>query len=891
MRIKFSIIVLLSTIIIVCQATSGYAEISRNVFEVKTHYGTFPLQIPSLRLPELPKLTLVSVEEASLPELGDWHYSRFIPENPSWLDRAGKYYKEGIVHLFRGDLNVAMKRFQAVTDDYPETIWFAQSWFWQGQISAKQGKYIQAGKILTFFLDSLEQSNNSARFLDYQNISRYTIVWLAIKQKKYQEAQGLIKKYESKISVNQLLVDLLYLKYLTHVKLKQSNPIFVELNKLIQDNPYEFGHLVRLAEFYFVEKRWQELSNLVSVNTTKKTFYNEPQMEHFLWLGVVAEMSLKQWSKAKRTIKYLEDLGVRSQDQLARALLQIHIEAKQFELAWEKWLEIEDDRIREQTLRAMMHHASQSRDNKFLQLKLPELKSVSLSWKAWRAELELIYSYLYLSLGQRKKAKQWLKWSFKNSLPKEDGQLPGKVHEESLFLLAVVDLLSEDYENAFTNLKELLENYSSSVRLSDYYFWYGVMLYEIEKRHLDAIMAMRQVDQEGERDDDRWYLQGKVNHDLQRWSPAIFAFSTLKKRHPGSEFLEESLYLHSDSYYEQKQYNSALEILDDLYIAFESLKKPVRAVQLRVRILVALQRYEKADDVLRRNIAQYSDFSLIKLRVEVLKHIKDPRRILNVTGIGLGLSTSEDHGFLFFHRANALYDTEKYEEAITYYNLALKNPPKGSNRIIRFRILKIQFVLARIPEMLKGANIFLKVNNEDVYSIEILHLLAAYYLEKKKNEKAFPYLKQLIINYKKSVRKIELSPEKRVEQIVLIGELYNELTNYEMAEIWLNQALKTMETVKDGRKKWQLKILREKGLALFEQHKHKQSLSDSLKVLYLDRNLPEQKSYELNLRIASSYIQLERSTDAIAVYRKMLKKFKTEERQLEVENLIRDLTE
>ena len=87
-----------------------------------------------------------------------------------------------------------------------------------------------------------------------------------------------------------------------------------------------------------------------------------------------------------------------------------------------------------------------------------------------------------------------------------------------------------------------------------------------------------------------------------------------------------------------------------------------------------MQKYEKADDVLRHKIAQYSDFSLIKLRGEVLKHIKDPRRVLSVTGVGLGISTSEDHGFLFFHRANALYDTQKYDEAVTYYNLALKNP-------------------------------------------------------------------------------------------------------------------------------------------------------------------------------------------------------------------------
>ena len=49
-----------------------------------------------------------------------------------------------------------------------------------------------------------------------------------------------------------------------------------------------------------------------------------------------------------------------------------------------------------------------------------------------------------------------------------------------------------------------------------------------------------------------------------------------------------------------------------------------------------------------------------------------------------------------------LYDIKKYQEAIAYYNLANKNPPEGNNRFINFRILKIQHILWRIPELMKG---------------------------------------------------------------------------------------------------------------------------------------------------------------------------------------------
>ena len=888
MRRSNSLFYLIFTIILVFQVPSGFAESRENVATVKTHSGSFPLPIPTLRLPSHPVTPLVTVPDAVFPELPDWHYSRFIPEDPSWLDSAGKFYKEGLVYLFRGDLNVAFNRFQSVTDNYPETPWFAPSLFWQAQILSKRKEYVPAGKILTVFLDSLKQGKSSERYIDFQNFSRYTLAWLALKQKKYTEALEIIEKNKEVISVKKIRIQLLFLKYLIHVQLKQSDLIFEVIDDLIQLFPYDFEHVVRLAEFYFVENRWQELADLVEAQAREQVFYNDPRMEHFLWLGVAAEMRMKHWNKAKKRLQSLEKFGVRSPDKIALAYLRLNLYTNQIESSWRNWFKIQDDIVREKALRELIHHAVKTEEFLFLIKKQPELKSVTQYWREWQGELELIYAYLYLRQGQIKKAKQFLLWA-QNNLKQESNQVPLIVKEESLYLGTVIELLLKDHQKALQHLKQLLAEYAGSERQSDYYFWYGVLLYELEKSYLQTIMAMRQVDREGERDDDRLFLLGKVNHDQQKWRAVISAFAKLQKLHPGSQFLEEGLYLQAQAFFELKQYNSGLEILNELQNTFGQLKKPVRAVHLRVQILVAMQRYEQADDVLQRMIEENSDFSLIKLRVEVLKYIKDPRRILSVTGVGLELSTNKDQGFLYFHRANALFDTKKYEEANTYYTLALKNPPKDTRRVINYRILKIQYELGRIPELLQGADLFLKVSRDDFYGYEILHMLSNYFLEKKQREKAFSYLKQLVANYKKSVRKVELAPEKRLEQIVLIGQLYNELTNYELAERWLNQALKSMETVEEGRKKWQLHIFKEKGFALYKLGKHRQALAASLKVLYLDRSLSNQQRYDLNLRIASSYVQLKRTKEARSIYLKMQKKFKDTVRQKEIEKLLRSL--
>ena len=86
-----------------------------------------------------------------------------------------------------------------------------------------------------------------------------------------------------------------------------------------------------------------------------------------------------------------------------------------------------------------------------------------------------------------------------------------------------------------------------------------------------------------------------------------------------------------------------------------------------------------------------------------------------------------------------------------------------------------------------------------------------------------------------------------------------------------------------------MRILREKGFALFKLDKHSKALAASLKVLYLDRSMTDQQMYDLNLRIASSYVKLNRNKEAKAIYRKMLNNFEDSDRQKEVEALLGNL--
>ena len=103
MKPKTFFIVLVIAFLVVNLVSVVLAESSSNLTVVNTRSGSYSLPVPVLRLPDLPIFSLVSVSEAPVPELSNWHSSRFVPDEPGWLDRSGKYYKEGIVQLFRGN--------------------------------------------------------------------------------------------------------------------------------------------------------------------------------------------------------------------------------------------------------------------------------------------------------------------------------------------------------------------------------------------------------------------------------------------------------------------------------------------------------------------------------------------------------------------------------------------------------------------------------------------------------------------------------------------------------------------------------------------------------------------------------------------------------------------
>ena len=74
-------------------------------------------------------------------------------------------------------------------------------------------------------------------------------------------------------------------------------------------------------------------------------------------------------------------------------------------------MNIEDQILRAQALRALIHRAVKVEEFNFLLKLETELNSINTYWRSWQDEVELIYAYLYLRLDQIEKSKTFLESS------------------------------------------------------------------------------------------------------------------------------------------------------------------------------------------------------------------------------------------------------------------------------------------------------------------------------------------------------------------------------------------------------------------------------------------------------------------------------------------------
>ena len=506
-------------------------------------------------------------------------------------------------------------------------------------------------------------------------------------------------------------------------------------------------------------------------------------------------------------------------------------------------------------------------------------------WLDWKAEGQLIKAHSFRMKNQRDKA--YRLYQISHALA-EDSPV---IRERALYHRVLIELEVKDYERSEKHLEQLLASYPESIYRSEYHFWYALVLHEKNLDPIRSLMALRQIDEGSERVDDSLFLQGRIHLEQSNWSQAVRVFRKLKTNLVDSPYLEPGLLFLAEAFFQQKNHVEAQAVLSELRQKFNPLQEPIPVIHLQVRNLKAMGAFEEADELLRKDLQQHPEFSLIQLHLNILEELGDQQGILETSRLGLNLAATENQAYLHLQRANALYQTENYSKAFVHYEQALFSPPSGQQAFIRFRLIKIHYQQKEFGAFESRAKAFLEEDHQSENANDLLLMLGTYHFQQDRPEKAKPYLEQLVSNQVLAVRNPELDPVRRLELVTRIGEQYNLLEDFQSAEQWLNQGLRLMEDLPDQKKDYHLRILREKGLAAFNQGKYNRALSSDLKVNYLDKNLSPEQKYKLSLRIAQSYQKLKRYREAKTIYQKMLKNNKDERRQKEIKSRIKKLKE
>ncbi|MGK5095400.1 tetratricopeptide repeat protein [Deltaproteobacteria bacterium TL4] len=812
---------------------------------INSKAGLFPLEIPPLRMPEYEFVSLIS-PQINLPDLPDWFALTTPYGETGWLDTPSTLYNNAVALLYQNQLQKAQITFSTIIKNHPKSQWYFPSIFWNSQILIRANKYQRAENLLWTLLESEPDFPFLAE-------STYSLVWIFLKQTRYDKALSLINQFESIFNSSILLERLAYLKYYAYLSNKQYDQSITILQNLIEQyplSPQRLHYIILLAETLFLVKQWKPISALF--NDFVEKYYHSKNMERLLMLDICSNIYLNNWEEVHRLLNHPRFKGFQNPHLLVTTNTLYYLSRNDFINAWKQWNSLQDPQLKNQLLRLFFHKAvAHDQFDDIVKLELDPIY-----WKSWENEGKLMIAYSKERLGYHEESYLIYQSISQSTTP--------FIRENALFYLAEIELKLSHYELASSHLQQLLNDFPDSPWIDEYYFWYGLTLYELSIPH--NIIALKQVEPSSPRIDDSLFLIGRSYFDQKQWKLSFKSFNLLVNQFSNSPFLQESYFYLARGYFEIHQYKKALSALSKLEKMGTPLRNPIPIIRLHTQILQTLKHYEKADDYLDSQLKQYPNYELIQLRLLVLFALDDNERILQLIDNSFQLSlNAQQISFLNLNKANALFALNRKPKATYHYQLALKNLSQNEQRFVRFRLIKLNFEANKIDTFIKQAQKFVAEEIQDDLTNDVLTLLINYYNQNNLNEHSSPYLNHLSKNYQ-SMLHSDLSSIKKTELLFKLGEIKNKLGLYSEAETWLNQAM-----LEDSQ--YQSLIFQEKGVAALYQKQYVRAIASFLKVIYFSASLSDELKWDILLKIAVCFEEQKYYQDAKAVYMKILKTF------------------
>ncbi len=830
---------------------------------ISTKFGIYSIKITSPALPRLKMVQLFEMTPSKFPKLLNWPESAESP-GFSLLSTDTDLYQEGLTLYNKGSFRNSLEEFDELILEYPQSQFYQASLFWKAQILLKLKKYKAAQGVLLEIISSGQYSN-------YLFQSAHTHIWLTIQQGSIQQALTYIDQYSRSIFTPQALEKVLPLKVYAHLKQNQlvaGLETLLQLQKQFPENSRYFENAVKIAELYHQLKQWEQINPLIE--EVQEKFRDHALMEKLLFIGVSGDLQLKSWKTGQQKLDLIHQRETKERNRFTQSYFYFHLWQNQFKQA-HHWLEqFSTEKLRNFNLRQLLHRAFEQRQFRFL----ADSSFNENLMTGFAREAHWILGHAQEELDQSEQAYQ----EYQKAL--SFAQTPD-LKEQLSFNLVAVELKLRNYDKAAARLNQMLVDYRQSPKKPDYVFWYGVAQDQLGAKI--ALPYLKQVKPPSEKADDSLFYLERYYHAKKNWNQANAYFLKLIKEYPETPFLLWAYYYRAEGLFQNQQYEEAQHLLKEWRKDHQTVVLPIELTELWSRILMALQRFEEAKELLEQVKIKDSHFNLAQLYIQVLAELKEHENIIQFITTSLKQSWSKKQKeSLYFRRAESAFALKLNKDAIRYYQEILEHHVQTDHRYIYHQLAKLAHETERYPQFIKMS---LKVleGPQDKISNNVLILLSDYYLRLKNKKQERFYLQKLAKNYETKISDGPLTKSAEASLTFELAKVKNKLGLFQEAGQLLDRTI-----VLEG-SQVSLEVFREKGNADFQNKQYEKAAASYLKVVYLNPNPKSKEQFDLLDKIAYSFEKIEQFKEAKAIYQKMLKEYQEETLQEQVKKNLQRL--
>lgn len=802
------------------------------VLEIQSDYGVYPLNFPEIEFTGDPAPPAVPPEEIKPPELPYWVEIQADP-GMYLFDSEENLYKAGGWAIHQKQWKDARQLFQKQLIDTPKGPFTQRAKFWLAYIDVRLERYKAAQEGMWEVMGKIPQA-------DYLQKTAHALLWLDLAQGNQQAMLDNFQKFSKIIDQPAFVQQSLLLKAVAHQQLEQFDQAAQTYQQWLQrfsDDPQAFFIRFQLANVWFRLGRVNPL--LEQINQVYADHATNPLMSQMIWLTLWQTLKHQRWLEAADLLEKLKQAPRSVSILPERAQFHYHLYQQQYDQAFNSIL-----RITQVSLRGYLYREYVRKLHLDQQWKRIETLSLDpLGWDFWSGEGLLVYGQTKERLGKAQEAFDLYQ--------KAEQQAPQPViQEQARFHRLLWQLRHDQLEKAGEIARDLMKDFPESPRKAHYQFWYGFILAQNQSRH--AIIALKQVQKPSDRDDDSINLLGRFYFKQNNLQAAVREFGNLLNQYPQSPFIPAVRFYLATALYQLKAFDQANEQLEPL----EKLEKlPVERrvfVVLYVRVLVALQRYEKADKLLADELQKNMDFELVELRLEVLEALRQYEIQIHFLQQALQHQWSEQQvSVLLFFQAEAYRKLNRWEEAIEGFEASLEYANEERAVQSWHALTEINLHLKRYDDFVNYGTRLLDFNPRDERHNQTLRRFISYYDEHPEFQLKEHYLQKLEERYREDLEKVEGVPEKHADLLIKLAEVINQLQRPDEAIELLAKA----ESY--GLEQFRLALWREQGISQHLKGKHAQAVGMMLKSLYLEEGLPVKKQFELFEKVAYSYIALQ----------------------------------